>query len=93
MNNEGVPFGRALRRVLFGIGRTGATAQTQDSVAVDEKVAEQPQDEIDSIAFHPGSFGADYPDGLFVVRNGMNVPDAQRFKLVSWSDVRRALGH
>jgi 3-phytase len=30
---------------------------------------------------------------LFVAQDGMNAPAAQNFKLVNWSDVRRALGY
>jgi 3-phytase len=48
-------------------------------------------EETDGIAFHPGSFGARYPDGLFVAQDGMNAPAAQNFKLVSWGDVLRAI--
>jgi 3-phytase len=50
-------------------------------------------EETDGIAFHAGSFGAEYPAGLFVAQDGMNAPAAQNFKLVNWGDVRRALGY
>ena len=45
----------------------------------------------DGIAFHPGSFGDAYPDGLFIAQDGVNPPNAQNFKLVSWADVMQAL--
>jgi 3-phytase len=48
--------------------------------------------ETDGIELALGSFGADYPEGLLVVQDGDNTPAAQNFKLVSWADVRRALG-
>lgn len=47
--------------------------------------------ETDGIAVAPGSFGADYPDGLFIAQDGDNAPAAQNFKLVSWRDVLRAI--
>lgn len=49
-------------------------------------------EETDGIAFHPGAFGPSYPDGLFIAQDGVNAPNAQNFKLVSWGDIRRALG-
>lgn len=48
-------------------------------------------EETDGIAFHAGTFGADYPAGLFVAQDGENAPAAQNFKLVSWADVLAAL--
>ncbi|MCW1428233.1 phytase [Novosphingobium sp. JCM 18896] len=48
--------------------------------------------ETDGIALMGGSFGADYPAGLFVAQDGDNAPHAQNFKLVSWADVLKALG-
>jgi 3-phytase len=47
--------------------------------------------ETDGIAAAPGSFGPDYPDGLFVAQDGDNAPAAQNFKFVSWRDIMRAL--
>jgi 3-phytase len=47
--------------------------------------------ETDGIAFHGGSFGRDYPAGLFIAQDGDNAPAAQNFKLVSWRDALRAL--
>lgn len=49
-------------------------------------------EETDGIAFAPGSFGASYPDGLFVAQDGDNAPAAQNFKLVSWAEVKAVLG-
>jgi 3-phytase len=49
-------------------------------------------EETDGIALVPGSFGKDYPAGLFIAQDGQNAPAAQNFKLVSWSDVLRVLG-
>jgi 3-phytase len=48
-------------------------------------------EETDGIAFHPGTFGPDYPAGLFVAQDGENAPAAQNFKLVSWAEVLAAL--
>jgi 3-phytase len=48
-------------------------------------------EETDGIALAGGSFGAAYPDGLFVAQDGENAPHAQNFKLVSWAAIRRAL--
>ncbi len=48
-------------------------------------------EETDGIEVHPGSFGKDYPGGLFVAQDGHNEPAAQNFKLVSWRDIVRAL--
>jgi 3-phytase len=43
--------------------------------------------ETDGIAVAPGSFGPDYPGGLFIAQDGDNAPAAQNFKLVSWRDI------
>jgi 3-phytase len=48
-------------------------------------------EETDGIAFHGGSFGPAYPNGLLIVQDGVNAPAAQNFKLVSWSQVLGAL--
>jgi 3-phytase len=48
--------------------------------------------ETDGVALMGGSFGPDYPAGLFVAQDGDNAPNAQNFKLVSWADVLRAVG-
>lgn len=48
--------------------------------------------ETDGIELALGSFGPSYPDGLFVAQDGDNPGAAQNFKLVSWRDVRAALG-
>lgn len=48
-------------------------------------------EETDGIALVAGSFGKDYPRGLFVAQDGENAPHAQNFKLVSWAEVRAAL--
>lgn len=48
-------------------------------------------EETDGIALATGSFGANYPEGLLVIQDGMNAPAAQNFKLVSWADVLRAV--
>ena len=49
--------------------------------------------ETDGIDLAPGSFGADYPDGLFVAQDGDNSPQAQNFKLVSWEAILDATGN
>jgi 3-phytase len=49
-------------------------------------------EETDGIELAAGSFGTDYPDGLFVAQDGHNRPHAQNFKLVSWAAVKAALG-
>ncbi|WP_225204681.1 phytase [Novosphingobium huizhouense] len=48
-------------------------------------------EETDGIALATGSFGGQYPAGLFVAQDGENAPAAQNFKLVSWADVLAAL--
>lgn len=49
-------------------------------------------EETDGIDVAVGGFGLDYPGGLFVAQDGQNAPSAQNFKLVSWRDIKRALG-
>ena len=49
-------------------------------------------EETDGIDLALGSFGGDYPQGLFVAQDGQNAPAAQNFKLVSWGAVLNALG-
>ena len=49
-------------------------------------------EETDGIELAAGNFGSDYPDGLFVAQDGQNAPEAQNFKLVSWMDIKAALG-
>lgn len=49
-------------------------------------------EETDGIELILGNFGPNYPQGLFVAQDGMNAPNAQNFKLVSWADVKAALG-
>lgn len=49
-------------------------------------------EETDGIALVLGSFGKDYPAGLFIAQDGQNAPAAQNFKMVSWAEVLKALG-
>ncbi len=49
-------------------------------------------EETDGIALDTRNFGPDYPQGLFIAQDGINPPNAQNFKLVSWEAVRAALG-
>jgi 3-phytase len=49
-------------------------------------------EETDGIALVAQSFGPEYPAGLFVAQDGQNGARAQNFKLVSWADVKAALG-
>ncbi len=49
-------------------------------------------EETDGIELNAMDFGPDYPQGLFVAQDGQNGADAQNFKLVSWADVKAALG-
>ncbi len=49
-------------------------------------------EETDGIELAGGSFGPNFPDGLFVAQDGHNQPHAQNFKLVSWAAVKAALG-
>lgn len=46
----------------------------------------------DGVALMGGSFGPEYPGGLFVAQDGDNAPNAQNFKLVSWAAILNALG-
>ena len=48
-------------------------------------------EETDGIALALGDFGPDFPGGLFVAQDGMNVPEAQNFKLVAWETILAAL--
>jgi 3-phytase len=48
--------------------------------------------ETDGIEVSTASFGPGFPEGLMVVQDGDNAPAAQNFKLVSWKDVKAALG-
>ena len=49
-------------------------------------------EETDGIDLILGDFGPEYPAGLFVAQDGRNEPAAQNFKLVSWAEVKAALG-
>ncbi len=49
-------------------------------------------DETDGIEVAVGDFGAGFPGGLFIAQDGVNPPSAQNFKLVSWGDIKAALG-
>jgi len=49
-------------------------------------------EETDGIDLFLGDFGPDYPGGLFVVQDGQNGAGAQNFKLVSWDQIRSAIG-
>lgn len=49
-------------------------------------------DETDGIEVAVGDFGAGFPGGLFIAQDGVNPPSAQNFKLVSWADIKAALG-
>ena len=49
-------------------------------------------EETDGIELTAGDFGPDFPDGLFVAQDGINAPNAQNFKLVSWAAIKDALG-
>lgn len=48
-------------------------------------------EETDGIELDPRSFGSDFAGGLFIAQDGVNSPDAQNFKLVSWSEIKAAL--
>lgn len=48
-------------------------------------------EETDGIEVQSGSFGKDFPGGLFVAQDGHNDPSAQNFKLVSWRDIVRTI--
>ena len=47
--------------------------------------------ETDGIAVATGDFGPRFPDGIMVAQDGDNAPNAQNFKIVDWTSVRRAL--
>ena len=47
-------------------------------------------EETDGIAVSNGSFGKDFPGGLFIAQDGQNAPAAQNFKLVSWREILAA---
>ena len=49
-------------------------------------------EETDGIDLDNRSFGAAYPQGLFVAQDGQNGSAAQNFKLASWADIKAALG-
>jgi 3-phytase len=48
--------------------------------------------DTDGIELMLGDFGADFPGGLFVAQDGDNLPQAQNFKLLSWTSILAALG-
>jgi 3-phytase len=48
--------------------------------------------DTDGIELILGDFGPRYRQGLLVIQDGDNAPDAQNFKLVDWQSVRTALG-
>lgn len=48
-------------------------------------------EETDGIELNIRSFGPDYPQGLFIAQDGINPPNAQNFKFVSWGAVLKAL--
>jgi 3-phytase len=48
--------------------------------------------ETDGIELKLGNFGPTYPEGLFVAQDGVTQSGAQNFKLLSWRDIRLALG-
>ncbi len=50
-------------------------------------------EETDGIALSTLNYGSAFPGGLFVAQDGVNAPESQNFKLVSWSDVIDALGN
>lgn len=49
-------------------------------------------EETDGIELIAMDFGPDYPEGLFIAQDGQKGAAAQNFKLVSWADVKAALG-
>jgi 3-phytase len=49
-------------------------------------------EETDGIEVVVGDFGSAYPGGLFIAQDGFNAAGAQNFKLVSWDDIKVALG-
>jgi 3-phytase len=48
--------------------------------------------DTDGIDVALGDFGPAFPDGMLVVQDGNNAPEAQNFKIVPWGEVSRALG-
>ncbi|MCJ2189187.1 phytase [Novosphingobium sp. 2638] len=48
--------------------------------------------DTDGIEAVIGDFGPQFPEGLFVAQDGDNAPQAQNFKLLSWREIREALG-
>jgi 3-phytase len=48
--------------------------------------------DTDGIELMLGDFGPDFPGGLFVAQDGNNLPEAQNFKLLSWTAILSALG-
>ena len=48
-------------------------------------------EETDGIELALGSFGPQFPQGLFIAQDGLNAPAAQNFKLVSWQAIKEAL--
>jgi 3-phytase len=48
-------------------------------------------EETDGIALALGRFSRAYPDGLFIAQDGDNAPNAQNFKLASWSEILKAV--
>jgi 3-phytase len=49
-------------------------------------------EETDGIEVSVGDFGPQFPGGLVIAQDGVNPPSAQNFKLVSWADIKAALG-
>jgi 3-phytase len=49
-------------------------------------------EETDGIEVIVGDFGPQFPGGLFMAQDGVNTVGAQNFKLVSWTDIKAALG-
>ena len=48
-------------------------------------------EETDGVDLQLGDFGPGYPGGLFIAQDGSNLPSAQNFKLIAWTDVLEAL--
>ncbi len=49
-------------------------------------------EETDGIELDNRAFGPDFPGGLFIAQDGMNMPNAQNFKYARWDEVLAALG-
>ncbi len=49
-------------------------------------------EETDGIELDNRAFGPDFPGGLFIAQDGMNMPSAQNFKYARWDEVLAALG-